>query len=161
MRQRLGDTLLGVRIGLISDTHGHLGLDAVEALSDCDQVIHAGDIGSGVLHKLSRLAPVIAVKGNPDHNDPEASLPSKVSLDLSGKRLTVVHRMMDAPADGWDVLVFGHSHRQFAEREGGRLMINPGAAGRMGFHERRSIAILEISDELEWEFVDLGPRNGR
>ena len=150
-----------VRIGLISDTHGHLALDAVEALHDCDQVIHAGDIGQGVLDRLSRLAPVIAVRGNNDHLDPEASLPSSVSVDFEGVRVTVVHRMLDAPPDGWDVLVFGHSHRQFAEREGDRLMINPGAAGRMGFHERRSVAILEINGGLEWKFVDLGPRNGR
>jgi putative phosphoesterase len=151
-----------MRIGLISDTHGHIGLDAVEALCECDQVIHAGDLGPGVLERLSRFAPVIAVRGNTDHLPPEAALPETVQTELGGLRVAVVHRLRDAPAEGWDVLVYGHSHRQSAEVEDGRLLINPGAAGRSGFHERRSVAILEIdSGDVDWEFIDLGPRSGR
>jgi putative phosphoesterase len=151
-----------MRIGLISDTHGHIGLDAVEVLSQCDQVIHAGDLGPGVLERLTRFAPVIAVRGNTDHLAPEAALPASVQAELGGVRVAVVHRLRDAPPDGWDVLVYGHSHRQSAEVDGDRLLINPGAAGRSGFHERRSVAILEIEDGgVDWEFIDLGPRSGR
>jgi hypothetical protein len=40
-------------------------------------------------------------------------------------------------------------------------MINPGAAGRIGFHDRRSLAILEVDGGVEWRFVDLGPRSAR
>lgn len=148
-------------MGLISDTHGHLSLDAIEALSGCDQLVHAGDIGQGVLERLTRIAPVIAVRGNNDRLEPEVSLPEQVSLELEGTRLCVVHRMKDAPAAGWDVLVYGHSHRQSAERDGSRLTINPGAAGRSGFHDRRTVAILTIDHGVEWEFIDLGPRSAR
>jgi putative phosphoesterase len=137
-------TLSFVRIGLISDTHGHIGLDAIEALCGCDQVIHAGDIGPGVLDRLSRLAPVIAVRGNNDIVLPEASLPTNVVADFRGVRVSVVHRLKDAPKDGWDVLVYGHSHRRSAERDGQKVIINPGAAGRAVFHERRSVAILNV-----------------
>ncbi len=146
---------------MISDTHGHIGLDAVEALCGCDQVIHAGDIGPGVLERLSRLAPVIAVRGNNDLMEPEVSLPANVRVEFDGVKLAVVHRLKDAPRDGWDVLVYGHSHRQSAEQQGDRLIINPGAAGRAGFHERRSIAILNVDRGVEWEFIDLGPRSAR
>lgn len=150
-----------MRVGLLSDTHGHLPLDAIEALSGCDQVIHAGDIGQGVLEKLTRIAPVIAVRGNNDYYPPESSLPERVCVELEGKKVCVVHRMKDAPPDGWDILVYGHSHRSQADRMDGRLSINPGSAGRSGFHDRRTIAILTIDNGVEWEFLDLGPRSAR
>jgi putative phosphoesterase len=146
---------------LISDTHGHIGLDAIEALAGCDQVVHAGDLGPGVLERLSRLAPVIAVRGNNDIVEPEASLPTCVTAEFDGIRLSVVHRLKDAPRNGWDVLVYGHSHRRSAEVDGDRLIINPGAAGRAGFHDRRSVAILNVDNGIDWEFIDLGPRSAR
>lgn len=150
-----------MKIGLISDTHGHLGRDAVAALAGCDQVVHAGDIGPGVLEALSRIAPVVAVRGNNDRNLPESSLPASVAIELGGRRFLVVHRLMDAPQGEWDVVVFGHSHRRQVDRSGPQIRINPGSAGVRGFHDRRSVAVLDIGDRVEYEFIDLGPRSGR
>jgi putative phosphoesterase len=150
-----------VRIGLIADTHGYLGPDAEAALAGCDRIIHAGDIGPGVLDRLSRLAPVSAVCGNNDVTGPEASLPPIHRFEAEGRRIITVHRLADRPAEGWDVLVYGHCHRTHADRQDGRLLINPGAAGRRGFHLRRSVAVLELGADLSWKFIDLGPRSAR
>jgi putative phosphoesterase len=148
-----------VRIGLIADTHGYLGADAEAALAGCDRIVHAGDIGPGVLERLGGISPVIAVSGNNDLSGPEAALPLIASFDAGGRRISVVHRLVDRPTEGWDVLVFGHCHRTHADYDGGRLLINPGAAGRRGFHARRSVAVLALEHGVSWTFVDLGPRS--
>ena len=65
------------RIGVISDTHGQLREEAIDALGGSDLIIHAGDIGSrDIIDSLSRLAPVIAVRGNTDRGGWAASLPT-------------------------------------------------------------------------------------
>lgn len=69
------------RIGVISDTHGLLRPEAVEALRGCERIIHAGDVGKpGILEALGRLAPTLAVRGNVDRGDWARVLPLKESL---------------------------------------------------------------------------------
>lgn len=150
-----------MRLGLIADTHGYLGDDAREALRRCDHILHAGDVGPGVLEGLSALAPLTAVRGNNDTTGAEAELPELAHLAFEGRRLALVHRLVDAPPGGWDVLIYGHCHRQHADTgAGGRLLANPGAAGRRGFHTSRSVAILHLTPETaDVEFIDLGPRS--
>jgi hypothetical protein len=149
-----------LEIGLVADTHGYLGDDVLAAFAACDRIVHAGDAGPGVLDRLTRIAPVTAVRGNTDTGaGREAALPGLATLASSAYRITVVHRLADAPAEGWDILVFGHCHRVHVDRDGGRLLINPGAAGRRGFHTRRSVAVLTLGgQEPLVEVVDLGPR---
>lgn len=151
--------MVRVLLGLIADTHGHLGADVIAALQGCDRIIHAGDVGAGVLAPLRRLAPLTAVRGNNDTSGEAADLPELVWLVLAGVRIAVVHRLADAPADGWEVLVFGHCHRRHADSVEGRLSVNPGAAGRRGFHSARSVAHLSLAAAVpSVTFVDLGPR---
>ena len=150
-------------IGLIADTHGYLGDDAAAALAGVDHILHAGDVGEGVLSKLGEIAPVTAVRGNNDLAGEPALLPEVVRLDIAGQRIAVVHRLRDAPPDGWDILVFGHCHRQHVYQDGGRWLFNPGAAGRRGFHARRSVAVLALVEGAEpaCQFIDLGARSAR
>lgn len=147
-------------VGLIADTHGYAGSDVIAALSGCDHIIHAGDVGDGVLGPLSAIAPLTAVRGNNDTEGEAAQLPETASLDLAGHRLAVVHRLADGPEGDWEVLVFGHCHRQHDDEAGGRRRINPGAAGVRGFHRMRSVALLDLAPGRppECRFVDLGPR---
>lgn len=150
-----------VLIGLIADTHGFIGGDALAALAGCGHILHAGDIGEGVLQPLAALAPVTAVRGNNDLDGEPAALPEVAFIDLAGHRVAIVHRLIDAPRDGFDVLVFGHCHRQHADFRGSRLFVNPGAAGRRGFHQRRSVGLMELraGEPPTVEFVDLGARS--
>ncbi|MGH2632480.1 MAG: metallophosphoesterase family protein, partial [Tepidiformaceae bacterium] len=154
-------TLIAMLLGLIADTHGYLGDDALAALAGVDHILHAGDVGEGVLSRLRKIAPLNAVRGNNDTAGEAATLAEVELLDAAELRLVLVHRLRDAPSGGWDMLVFGHCHRQHAYREGARWLFNPGAAGRRGFHARRSVALLTVEEgsEPHCEFVDLGPRS--
>jgi uncharacterized protein len=149
------------RLGLVADTHGWLGDDVRGALEGCDAILHAGDVGDHVLAPLARIAPVVAVRGNNDTAGEAAQLPERAFLDADGLRLCIVHRLVDAPKDEpWDVLVFGHCHRTHDDREGDRRYVNPGAAGRRGFHRERSVAVLEVDEgRAAVTFVPLGPRS--
>jgi putative phosphoesterase len=151
-----------MRIGLIADTHGYLGADALAALAGCDRIVHAGDIGDGVLEPLARVAPLTAVRGNNDTAGEAAALPEVVFFEAAARRVAVVHRLADAPPEAdWDILVFGHCHRQHADERDGRLLLNPGAEGRRGFHRARSVALLDLAIEAPpvARFIDLGTRS--
>ncbi|MCC6382964.1 MAG: metallophosphoesterase family protein [Dehalococcoidia bacterium] len=148
-------------LGLVSDTHGYLGDDACRALAACDRLLHAGDVGANVLEQLRALAPLTAVRGNTDTHGDAAALPEVAYCEAAGYHLALVHRLADAPSAGWDVLVYGHCHRRHADCEAGRLLINPGAAGRRGFHRERSVALLSLEPQAppRCRFVILGPRS--
>src|SRR5438093_5004998 len=138
-------------IGLIADTHGYLDPRVPPALRGVAFILHAGDIGvEGVLAALERIAPVTAVAGNNDAKLAQIGLPLRVDVDLEGVRIHLVHRLIDAaPGPDTRVVVYGHSHKAFiAEREG-VLWVNPGAAGRVGFHHEVTLALLRIDRSEE------------
>lgn len=147
-------------LGLVADTHGFLGNDVLAALAGADHILHAGDVGDGVLSGLRELAPLTAVRGNNDTGGEAAELPEVAYVATPAGRVALVHRLVDAPPESeWDLLVFGHCHRQHADERDGRLLLNPGAAGRRGFHSQRSVALLNLeAGRREMRFVDLGPR---
>src|SRR3989441_13064922 len=148
-------------IGLIADTHGYLDPRVPPALKGVELILHAGDIGAeGVLIALASIAPVTAVAGNNDANLAQLGLPLRVDVELEGVKLHLVHRLIDAaPGPDTRVVVYGHSHKALiAEREG-VVWVNPGAAGRVGFHREVTLALLRVEDGLvEAELVSLGPR---
>ena len=150
-----------MRIGLIADTHGYVDARAVAALRGVDAILHAGDVGGArVLEALAAIAPLHAVYGNNDEKLGGLGLPFRLDVTLGGIAIHVVHQRPHAqPPPGTRVVVFGHSHRMLAEEAGGMLWVNPGAAGRAGFHRTQSVALLHIRrGRAEVEFVDLGPR---
>lgn len=150
-----------VLIGLIADTHGYLGHDVGPVFAGCDLIVHAGDVGPAVIAGLEPIAPVAAVRGNNDASGPESLLPVLLELELAGRRVTVVHRIVDAPREGFDVLVYGHCHKRHADFVDGRWLLNPGAAGKRGFHTARSVALLRLEGEsVSCDFVELGARAG-
>ncbi len=150
-----------MRVGLVSDTHGPLDADVLEALAGCQAVLHAGDIGDpGVLSLLARVGVVLAVRGNNDRTPPLSELPERHDVDLEGCRVHLVHRAADArPAAETRVVVVGHSHAPLVDERDGRLWVNPGAAGRVGFHRRRWVALLDCNGGVPHvQHIDLGPR---
>ncbi|MDH5822563.1 metallophosphoesterase family protein [Luteimonas sp. RD2P54] len=127
-----------MRIGLISDTHGLLRPEALAFLQGCDHIVHAGDIGTpDILAALAALAPLSAIRGNVDTGDWAAAVPDTLELALGGLRLLVLHDrkqlQRDPGAEGFDVVVSGHSHRPRIEARGDVLYVNPGSAGRRRF----------------------------
>ena len=140
-----------LRVGVISDTHGLVRPEAVEALREANVILHAGDVGgSHVLQELGEIAPVIAVKGNVDLEPWARGLPDRRRLELGGARLLLLHDRAavgpDPARKGLQVVAFGHSHQPLAERTGGVLWFNPGAAGPGRFRLPVSLGFLEIED---------------
>lgn len=134
-----------MRIGLIADTHGLLRPAALDALAGVDRVLHAGDIGGpAIVEALARVAPVTAVRGNNDRDAWGAALPERVTLDLDGVRVHLVHDVTDARPDGATVVVSGHSHRPGTVERGGILWVNPGSAGPRRFKLPVAVGFLVI-----------------
>ena len=148
-------------IGLIADTHGYLDPRVPPALEGVDLILHAGDIGAeGVLTALERIAPVTAVAGNNDAKLAPLGLPLRVDMELEGVKLQLVHRLIEAvPSADTRVVVYGHTHRALVAERDGMLWVNPGAAGRVGFHREVTLALLRVEHgRCEAELVLLGPR---
>lgn len=125
-------------IGLISDTHGLLRPQAVEALRGSDLIIHAGDIGKPeILEALAEIAPVHAVRGNNDRGAWAEMIPECRIILYQEKRIQVLHDMHDLKTEAAekqiDVVICGHSHRPRVHEKDGVLYVNPGSAGPRRF----------------------------
>jgi uncharacterized protein len=150
-------------IGLISDTHGLVRPDVFSALEGVELILHAGDVGDGVLEELATIAPIEAVFGNTDPTD-NALLKQFIDRTIGGLRVHVSHgheigsptpERLLAKYDA-DVIVYGHTHQQKVVERDGRLVINPGAAGARRFKLRPSLGRLSIIDGVATvEIVEL------
>jgi putative phosphoesterase len=149
-------------VGLVSDTHGLIRPELFKALDGVQLILHAGDVGGiGVLTELRAIAPVQAVYGNTDTpGDP--SLQARLFLDINGLSIHVSHghELGSPTAEGLlarytaDVIVFGHTHQPLVERSGGRLVVNPGAAGPRRFSLKPSVARMRVeSGNAEVELI--------
>lgn len=149
-----------MRIGLISDTHGLLRPQAVEALRGVVHVLHAGDVGKpGVLEGLAALAPLTAVRGNVDGAEWADGLPETAEVTLDGLRCLVLHdlKTLGAPPPGVAVVVSGHSHKARVEERDGVLYVNPGSAGPRRFRLPITLAILETDPTVSVSVIELEP----
>ena len=140
-----------MRIGLISDTHGLLRREALEALAGVEEIIHAGDIGTPeIIEGLRSVAPVHAVRGNNDRGPWADELPLRLLLTRMGVRVHVLHDVKELaaarPEDGFDVVIAGHSHKPGVVERGGILLVNPGSAGPRRFSLPVTIGYLTITN---------------
>jgi putative phosphoesterase len=136
---------------LISDTHGLLRPEAIEALTGSDFIVHAGDIGSpDVLAGLSRLAPVTAIRGNVDRGSWASALPDNEVLHAGAAFIFVIHNVADIDIDpaaaGFQAVVSGHSHQPGWRETDGILFVNPGSAGPRRFKLPITVARLSVRD---------------
>lgn len=151
----------GEVVGVISDTHGLLRPEAVEALRGVDAIVHAGDVGEPeVLDDLRRIAPVTVVRGNVDRGPWADELPWDAVLQVDGAALYVLHVIdeldLDPAAAGFDAVVYGHSHEPEVSRRDGVLWLNPGSAGPRRFDLPVTVARLEVgADGLDVTLVEL------
>jgi putative phosphoesterase len=147
-------------IGIVSDTHGYLDPELLRVFEHAQCIVHAGDVGkTEVLRELEAIAPVFAVRGNVDRDAGLCDLPERLDLALAGISIHIAHRLEDArPSPKTRVLIHGHSHRPVQEWRGNILYVNPGAAGRQGFHVERTAAVLDLTGTPTCVLVDLGPK---
>ncbi len=164
------------RIGLISDTHSYLDPKVFKYFDECDEVWHAGDIGTlDVTDQLANFKPVRAVYGNIDGHEIRRAHPLHQRFKCEGVDVWMTHiggkpyvydyRIREAiTANPPNLFICGHSHIlkvQFDKRLQ-TLYMNPGAAGKHGFHKVRTLLRFTIDGAKikDLEVVELGPRVG-
>lgn len=143
-----------LKVGLISDTHGRLRNNVLDAFAGVEAILHAGDIGSlDIITTLETLAPVHAVHGNTDDFGIRAHYGESVSVELAGVKIMIAHGhlfgaltpdRLRATFPDADVIIFGHTHVPLVDRTTRPVVINPGAAGPARFQLKPSVAILEL-----------------
>ena len=133
-------------MGVISDTHGLLQPDAVEAFKGADLIIHAGDIGKQkIIKDLQTVAQVEAVKGNMDMEDWALKLPETRLVKLGSVLLYVIHdiyKINIKPHNSKiDAVIHGHTHKPSSiEDSNGVLFLNPGSATHPRFNSPATAA---------------------
>lgn len=148
-------------IGVISDTHGLLRPEAVEALRGSAHILHAGDIGGPeILKELGKIAPVIAVRGNVDAGPWARKIPLNEVIEVEGASIYMLHILekldLKPEAAGFKVVVYGHNHVPKYEMKNGVLYFNPGSAGPRRFKLPVTIGKLIVEkDALQGEILEL------
>lgn len=139
-------------IGLISDTHGLLRKEVIENLSDCELIIHAGDIGKyEVIDNLEQINNVEFIIGNCDKNlginlDKEEKI-----INIMDTNIYLIHDINNISIDlmrkNIDIVIFGHSHKSKVYVENDIIYINPGSVGPRRFKLPVTMAKLKIDDK--------------
>jgi putative phosphoesterase len=163
-----------MRIGLLSDTHGWLDPNLEGHFADCDEIWHAGDIGTeDVAEQLARWKPFKAVRGNIDGTALRKTYPEHQRFSAGGVRVWMTHIGGRPPRydrniiealrlDPPDLFICGHSHICLVQFDPklSCLYMNPGAAGRHGWHQVRTALrfTLEGGKPSGLEVIELGKR---
>ena len=138
-------------LGIISDTHGLLRPQALDALRGADLIIHAGDVGDpALLAPLRALAPTHVVRGNVDRGSWALELPMSEIVEVGDLMVYVLHDIsqldLDPPTAGFAAVVYGHSHKPSIETRDGVLWLNPGSGGPRRFSLPVSVARVRVAN---------------
>jgi len=150
-----------ITLGVISDTHGLLRPEAVDALRRSDRILHAGDVGAPeILEALAKIAPVTAVRGNVDSASWARVLPATEVVEAGGVLIYMLHDLdqldLKPEAAGFRVVIYGHSHQPQIEEKNGVLYFNPGSAGPRRFSLPVSVGRLTIAaGKVQAQLVEL------
>lgn len=163
-----------MKIGLISDTHGFLDERVFHHFKHCDEIWHAGDIGENeVLSRLQTFKPTKAVFGNIETAALQKELPEYLEIKKEGVRTLMIHiggrpgRYAKGVKDlilkyRPNLFICGHSHilKVMMDRDLDVLYMNPGAAGKHGFHQMRTMLRFDLKEGQikNLEVIELGKR---
>jgi uncharacterized protein len=151
-------------IGVVSDTHGYYDPMLDDLFAGAAWIVHAGDVGGlDILERLRVLAPLTVVAGNTDRPQWGDELPWEAEPEILGLRVLVCHigaslmSKHDPVAEGFDLVISGHSHKAAVEWRAETLFLNPGAAGRARFGQPRTAALIDVTaGRPEPRIVSLG-----
>lgn len=163
------------RIGLLSDTHGYLDQGIAKHFADCDEVWHAGDIGTiEVSDRLSEWKTFRAVYGNIDGGKLRLIHPENQLFELEGVKVLITHiggypgrynsRVREIiQKEKPKLYICGHSHilKVMHDKKNDLLHMNPGAAGFSGFHQVKTLLRFKIDagEIKDLEVIELGKRS--
>ena len=162
------------KILVISDTHGYIDDRILHYAKNSDEVWHAGDIGDfSVIDQLSSVSKIKAVFGNIDDHNIRKVFPEKNIFICDELKVYIVHiggypgsynkkiknELIDIRPD---IFISGHSHilKIQNDKKNNILHLNPGAAGKIGFHSVRTMIRFEINEKKinNLEVIQLGKR---
>ena len=163
-----------MRIGLISDTHSYLDPKIEKYFKECDEIWHAGDVGSiDVIKQLTKIKPVRGVYGNIDGQDIRQLFPKDAKFTCEEVKVWITHiggypnrysqdvrdKIKQSPPN---LFISGHSHilKVMFDKKLNLLHINPGSAGKSGFHKVKTIVRFTINKKeiQDLEVIELGPK---
>ena len=160
------------KIGLLSDTHGYWDERYERYFASCDEIWHAGDIGSvEVADRLAAFRPLRAVYGNIDGRELRLRFPQTLRFEVEGAQVLMKHiggypGNCDSSVRGSlltrppQLFVSGHSHilKVKYDKTLSMLHINPGAAGKQGFHRVRTLVRFVVNQGgfSDLEVIELG-----
>lgn len=161
------------RIGLISDTHGYLDENIFNDFEHCDEIWHIGDFGTGVVERLKAFKPLKGVYGNIDEQDIRSAFPEQLVFMCEEVKVMMRHiggsphrynpeTKKELQAHQPRLFVSGHSHilKVVYDEKIDCLHMNPGAAGRHGWHKLRTVIRFAIDGKeiKNCEVIELGKR---
>ncbi len=163
-----------IRVGLLSDTHSHFPEEVYKYFAEVDEIWHAGDIGSmEVVNQLRAFKPLKAVWGNIDGHEIRKEFPLDLIGTKEGLKVWITHiggypgkyhervrKRIEQVKPG--LFISGHSHilKVIPDKKLNLLHINPGAAGKEGFHQIRTLIRFTIDEGKvkDLEVIELGKR---
>lgn len=162
------------RIALLSDTHNYLDPKIFKYFESCDQIWHAGDIGTiSITDELSKIKPVVAVYGNIDGQNVRKVHPENQLFKCEEVSVFMTHIGGYPNRYNYEALdiikkkspklfICGHSHilKVMYDKKYNLLHINPGAAGIHGFHKVKTLVRFSIDGDKikDLEVIELGNR---
>lgn len=162
------------KILLLSDTHGHIDDRIKKYAGEADELWHAGDIGTtSISDELKKIKPLKAVFGNIDGAEVRKEFPLNNRFMCEGVDVWITHiggyPGKYSPAVKADIVnnppkifISGHSHilKVMQDKKLNLLHMNPGAAGKQGFHQMRTMLRFKIDGEeiKELEVIELGKK---
>ncbi len=163
------------KIGLLSDTHAYWDDKFAQYFSECDEIWHAGDIGSEtILNKLETIKPVRAVYGNIDGQSIRMRCPKNLRFMCEKTDVLLTHIggypgkyapeiRQELGTNPPKLFVCGHSHilKVMYDKRREMLCVNPGAAGKYGFHQIRTLIRFVIDGVLirDMEIIELNSQS--
>ena len=162
------------RIGLISDTHSFLDEAVFHHFKDCDEIWHAGDFGDKqVVEKLRAFKPLRGVWGNIDDTSIRTEFPEVLRFSCEQTEVLMIHiggypgrytalAKQEIQRNAPKIFISGHSHilKVMYDPKFGCLHMNPGAAGKHGWHKVRTLIRFTIDGATpkDCEVIELGKR---
>lgn len=149
-----------MKLGILSDTHGHLNTQIHSLFHDVDAIIHVGDIGNDdILIDLEAIAPVTAVRGNMDKVGRPAGLREFVVTSFDGVICFITHDLGAPPTIKRhfqpvimryhpQAIIFGHTHKPYSRYLGDVLYFNPGSATSGRSTHNQTVGLFTILDHI-------------
>jgi putative phosphoesterase len=151
------------KIAVISDTHSLLRPEIKERLTECELILHAGDISSQeTADEIMECGKTYFVRGNADKGQWAEEIPAAREFDLYGLQIYMIHnrKLIEKNISDKDIVIYGHSHKYLQTDKDGVCFFNPGSCGPRRFHQEITMAILTVEDRdgsFSFERVDVSP----